>query len=433
MPALVILGIVLDRFQGILLETTCPVMNAAPDGSDEGYCMPIAQKIKHYMESASWIRGMFEEGIRLKQQYGADNVFDLSLGNPVMEPPPAFYAALRHLLQKPPPGMHRYMPNVGYAETRASVAAQLAKETGVAFTAEHIVMCVGAAAGLTVVLKTLLDPGDEVIFFAPYFVEYHFYVDYQNAVAKVVPTDDHFDLDLETLEDAVTPRTKVVLINSPNNPTGVVYPPATLKQLGELLQRKERQFNTKIYLVSDEPYKKLIYGGLTYPEVYMHHANTISVTSHAKDLALPAERIGYIATNPACADLQDLLSGLSFTTRTLGFVNAPALMQRALVHLQGVTIDMQQYERKRDFLCDQLTAMGYQLVKPQGAFYLFPKSPIDDDVAFVTALQAKNILTVPGRGFGTPGHFRIAYCVEDATIERAMEGFGAVAKTFGMG
>jgi aspartate aminotransferase len=394
--------------------------------------MPVAKKIKDYMESASWIRGMFEEGIRLKQQYGEDNVFDFSLGNPVLEPPPAFYKALRELVEHPLPGMHRYMPSVGYLETRAAVATQLAKETGIVFTADQIVMCVGAAAGLNVVLKTLLDPGDEVLFFAPYFVEYHFYVDYHGGVAKVVPTNATFDLDLEALEAAMTPRSKVVLINSPNNPTGVIYPPATLKALGELLQRKERQFNIKIYLLSDEPYKKLIYGGLTYPEIYPHHPNTISVTSHAKDLALPAERIGYIALHPECADLQDLVSGLSFTTRTLGFVNAPALMQRVLVKLQGVTVDMGVYERKRDFFCDNLTTMGYELVKPQGAFYIFPKTPIADDVAFVKALQTKNILTVPGRGFGTPGHFRIAYCVEDHTIERAMDGFRVAAKDFGL-
>jgi aspartate aminotransferase len=293
-------------------------------------------------------------------------------------------------------------------------------------------MCVGAAAGINVVLKALLDPGDEVIYFSPYFVEYDFYVDNQGGVAKVVATDAHFNLDLEALEGALTPRTKVVLINSPNNPTGVVYPTTTLKQLGEILQRKQQQFNTHIYLLSDEPYKKLIYGGLSYPELYPHHSNTISVTSHAKDLALPAERIGYIAVHPACADPDDLLGALSFTTRTLGFVNAPALMQRALVHLQGVTVEISQYERKRDLLYDNLTAMGYQLVKPQGAFYLFPKAPGDDDVAFVRALQAHRILTVPGRGFGTPGHFRIAYCVEDRTIERALDGFHAVAKAFGI-
>lgn len=394
--------------------------------------MPIARKIKEYMESASWIRGMFEEGIRLKQQYGEDNVFDFSLGNPVMEPPPAFHAALRQLLAHPQPGMHRYMPNVGYAETRTAVAAQLGTETGVPFTAEHIVMCVGAAAGINVVLKTLLDPGEEVLFFAPYFVEYHFYVDYHSGVAKVVPTDANFDLDLGALETAITPRSKVVLLNSPNNPTGVIYPTRTLKELGELLQRKERQFNTNIYLLSDEPYKKLIYGGLTYPEVYPYHPNTITVTSHAKDLALPAERIGYIAVNPACTDVKDLISGMSFTTRTLGFVNAPALMQRVITKLQGVTIDMHQYERKRNFLCDHLTEMGYCLVKPQGAFYIFPQTPIADDLVFVKALQAKNILTVPGRGFGGPGHFRIAYCVEDTTIERSMDSFRSVAREFGM-
>lgn len=395
--------------------------------------MPIAQKIRQYMESASWIRAMFEEGIRLKQQYGADNVFDLSLGNPVLEPPAVFYATLRRLLQDPQPGMHRYMPNTGYAETRAAIAAQLAQEAGVAFTAEHIVMCVGAAAGINVVLKTLLDPGDEVIVFAPYFVEYLFYIDNHGGVAKVVPTEAQFDLDLGALEAALTPRSKVVLINSPNNPTGVIYAAERLRQLGELLRRKEREFHTTIYLLSDEPYKKLLYGGLAYPEVYPHHPHTISVTSHAKDLGLPAERIGYIAVNPECAELDDLLGGLSFTTRTLGFVNAPALMQHALVSLQGVTVDMSRYERQRDFLCENLTALGYQLVKPQGAFYIFPKTPDEDDVAFVRALQAKQILTVPGRGFGRSGYFRIAYCVDDRTIERAMDGFQAVAKDFGMG
>lgn len=394
--------------------------------------MSIAKKIKHYMESASWIRDMFEEGIRLKQQYGEDNVFDFSLGNPVMEPPPQFHETLRQLLAHPQPGMHRYMPNVGYAETRAAVAQQLRKETGIPFAADHIVMCVGAAAGINVALRALLDPGDEVIFFAPYFVEYHFYADHHGGVARVVPTDAQFDLDLEALEAALTPRSKVVLINSPNNPTGVLYPATTLKQLGELLQRKQGEFNTTIYLLSDEPYKKLIYDGLIYPEVYPHYPNSITVTSHAKDLALPGERIGYLAINPTCANLEEVISGLSFTTRTLGFVNAPALMQRALTSLQGVTVDMAQYEHQRDFFCENLTAMGYQLIKPQGAFYIFPRSPIDDDVAFVKALQAKTILTVPGRGFGTPGHFRIAYCVEQRTIERAMDGFQAVAKEFGV-
>ena len=394
--------------------------------------MAIAKKIQQYMHAASWIRAMFEEGLRLKQEHGEDQVFDFSLGNPVMEPPPRFYEALGELVQHPRAGMHRYMPNAGYPATRTAIAEQLARETGTTFTADHIVMVVGAAGGLNVVLKTLLDPGDEVIVFSPYFVEYGFYIDNHQGITKVVPTDARFNLDLHALEQDLTPKSKVVLINSPNNPSGVVYPAATLQALGALLNRKQTEFGNPIYLVSDEPYKKLLYDGLTYPEIYPHYDNSIAVTSHAKDLALPGERIGYIATNPACADVQTLQDGFSFTNRTLGFVNAPALMQHVLTHLQGVTIDVAQYEHKRNLFCDNLQEMGYDLVRPQGAFYIFPRSPIADDVTFVQALQQKRILTVPGSGFGTPGYFRIAYCVEERTIENALAGFRDVAKQYGL-
>jgi aspartate aminotransferase len=394
--------------------------------------MAIAQKIRQHMQAASWIRGMFEEGLRLKQQYGEENVFDFSLGNPVMEPPPQFYEALQRLVQQPLPGMHRYMPNVGYPATRAAIAAQLTRETGVAFTADHITMVVGAAGGLNVVLKTLLDPGDEVIIFSPYFVEYHFYVENHQGITKVVPTDAQFNLNLEAIEQALSPRTKVVLMNSPNNPSGVMYPAATVQALGDLLTRKQATLGTQIYLVSDEPYKKLLYDGLTYPEIYPYYVNSIVVTSHAKDLALPGERLGYIAVNPACTDVRELQDGFSFANRTLGFVNAPALMQHAITHLQGVTIDISQYERKRNLFCENLQAMGYELVRPQGAFYIFPRALEPDDVAFVRTLQKKRILTVPGSGFGTPGYFRIAYCVEDRTIENALEGFHEVAREYGL-
>jgi aspartate aminotransferase len=395
--------------------------------------MAIAQRVRHHMQAASWIRAMFEEGIQLKQQYGADQVYDFSLGNPVLEPPPQFYEALHQLVTHPQPGQHRYMPNAGYPETRAAIAAQLTRETGVPLTAQHIVMVVGAAGGLNVILKTLLDPGDEVIIFAPYFVEYHFYVENHQGVSKVVPTDAQFNLDLEALAQALSPRTKMVLINSPNNPSGVVYPAATLQALGALLQQKQVEFGTQIYLVSDEPYKKLLYDGLVYPEIYPYYPNSLVVTSHAKDLALPGERIGYIATNPACIEVTELQDGLSFANRTLGFVNAPALMQHVITQLQGVTIDMGQYARKRDVLCTHLAAMGYQFVRPQGGFYLFPHAPIPDDVAFVKTLLQRRILTVPGSGFGTPGYFRIAYCVQDDTIERSFEGFQAVAREYGLG
>ena len=385
--------------------------------------MAIAQKVRQYMQAASWIRGMFEEGIRLKQAYGADNVHDFSLGNPVVEPPPAFHEALHRLVSQPRPGMHRYMPNTGYAETRAAVAAQLGRETGIAFTAEHVTMVVGAAGGLNVVFKALLDPGDEVMIFSPYFVEYNFYADNHQGVSNVVPTDARFNLDLAVIEAALSARTKIVLINSPNNPSGVLYDADTIAALGDLLRRKQEEFGTQIYLVSDEPYKKLLYDGLAYPEVHAYFDNSIAVTSHAKDLALPGERLGHVAVNPACADLDELLEAIGFANRTLGFVNAPALMQHVVRELQGVTIDMAQYERKRALICDELAAMGYEFVRPQGAFYLFPRSPIEDDTAFVNLLLQKHILAVPGRGFGTPGYFRLAYCVEDHTIENALPGF----------
>ena len=391
--------------------------------------MAIAQKVRQYMQAASWIRGMFEEGIRLKQEHGADNVYDFSLGNPVVEPPPEFHEALHRLVSQPKPGMHRYMPNTGYAETRTAVAEQLGRETGIAFTAEHITMVVGAAGGLNVVFKTLLDPGDEVMIFSPYFVEYNFYADNHQGVSKVVPTDARFNLDLPAIEAALSVRTKIVLINSPNNPSGVMYDAATVEALGDLLRRKQSEFGTQIYLVSDEPYKKLLYDGLTYPEVHDYFDNSIAVTSHAKDLALPGERIGHIAVNPVCAGLEELLEGLNFANRTLGFVNAPALMQHVVRELQGVTIDMRQYERKRALMCDALAAMGYEFVRPQGAFYLFPRSPIEDDTAFVNMLLQRRILAVPGRGFGTPGYFRLAYCVEDRTIVNALPGFKETLET----
>ena len=394
--------------------------------------MAIAQRVRQHMQASAWIRGMFEEGLRLKQQYGEEQVFDFSLGNPVLEPPPQFHDALRQVVNNPRAGMHRYMPNTGYAETRAAVAAQLSHETSLNWTENHIVMVVGAAGGLNVVLKTLLDPGDEVVIFAPYFVEYLFYVENHQGVSKVVSTDAQFNLDLETLAEALSPRTKVVLINAPNNPTGVVYAAATLEALGDLLRQKQEAFGSQIYLVSDEPYKKLLYDDTVYPEVYNAYANSIVVTSHAKDLALPGERLGYIATNPMCPEVKELQDGFSFANRTLGFVNAPALMQNVITYVQGVTIDMAQYERKRALLCDNLAAMGYDFVRPQGAFYLFPRAPGGDDVEFVRALQQERILTVPGRGFGTPGYFRIAYCVEDRTIENALEGFRSVARTYGL-
>ena len=394
--------------------------------------MPISDKVQGFVEQGSWIRRMFEAGINLKAQYGEDKVFDLSLGNPVVEPPQEFHQELLRLAQSPIKGMHRYMPNSGYPETRKAVAGGLAAETGLSFEAQHIVMTCGAAAALNVVLKTLLNPGQEVIILSPYFVEYVYYVDNHGGTAVTVATTSDFQLDLEAIEAAITPNTKALIVNSPNNPSGVVYPAESLRALGDLLNRKQAEYGVEIFIISDEPYRRIIYDGLTYPQVFPHYRNTVVVNSHAKDLALPGERIGYIAINPEYSGVEELVNGFTFCNRILGFVNAPALMQHLVRSLQGVTVDAGEYQRKRDYLFAHLTELGYSVTKPQGAFYFFPRSPVEDDVAFVDALQEWNVLTVPGRGFGTPGHFRISYCVEDRVLEGALEGFAKAAERFGL-
>ena len=389
--------------------------------------MALSEKVGRFVEEGGWIRRMFETGIALKRQYGEDKVFDLSLGNPVVEPPAQFHQELSRLADNPMAGMHRYMPNAGYAETREAVATGLGEETGVPFTMADIVMTCGAAGALNVVLKAILNPGDEVVFFAPYFVEYVYYTDNHGGIAVVAPTDDLFQPDLGALEGMITPRTRAVLINSPNNPSGAVYEMDLLRSLGDLLRRKREQYGTEIFLLSDEPYRRIIYDGLAYPHVYPHYDACIVVHSHAKDLALPGERIGYIAVNPAYEARAELVDGFTFCNRILGFVNAPALMQHAIRALQGVTVDVGDYQRKRDYLYRQLTEMGYEVFKPQGAFYMFPRSPQEDDAAFVDHLQQWNVLAVPGRGFGAPGYFRISYCVEDRVLEGAVQGFAAAA------
>ena len=395
--------------------------------------MAVAKKVRKFMEEGSWIRRMFEAGIVLKRQHGERNVFDLSLGNPVVEPPEAFVRELLRLASHPLPGMHRYMPNAGYVETRQAVAQSLAGETGLPFTAGEVVMTCGAAGALNVALKAILDPGDEVVIFSPYFVEYCYYVDNHGGVPRIVPTNgDTFQPDLAALEVALGPRTRAVLINSPNNPTGVVYGADVLRQMGELLRRNEARHGIETFLLSDEPYRKLLYDGLAYPHIFPHHSAAVVATSHSKDLALPGERIGYVAVSPRYQGRRELMDALVFCNRTLGFVNAPALMQHIVRALQGVTVDVAEYQRKRDYIYVQLVEMGYQVVKPQGAFYMFPRTPIEDDVAFVETLLEWNVLAVPGRGFGTPGHFRISYCMEDWTIEGALEGMKRAARKYGL-
>jgi aspartate aminotransferase len=385
--------------------------------------MPVSRRVAESMKSASWIRRMFEEGARLKAEVGADRVFDFSLGNPVLEPPPEVKQSLREALEDPAPGLHRYMPNAGLPAVRAAVAEFLSRDHGVPFTADRVLMCVGAGGGLNVVLKSILDPGDEVVVLAPYFPEYAFYID--NHGGRMVPADTGpgFLPDLAAVEKVLTPRTAAVLVNSPNNPTGVVYPQEALDALGALLRRHSERTGRVVHLVSDEPYRRILFDGLRPASVFRASGAAILVTSHSKDLALPGERIGVVATGPDCPDGAGLMAAFTFANRTLGFVNAPALMQRAVARLQGRTVDPGIYQAKRDRLCGALGSMGYDFVRPGGAFYLFPRAPGGDDVAFVRRLLDERVLVVPGSGFGTPGHFRISYCVTDREIDGSLEGF----------
>ena len=393
--------------------------------------MPIASKVKDYIERASWIRKMFEEGAALREEFGDENIYDFTLGNPTMEPPEEFHQELKKLAEHPVPGMHRYMNNAGYEETRSAVAEAIASNCHQPVTAEHIVMTCGAGAALNVVLKTLLNPGDEVIILTPYFVEYKFYIDNQGGVPVEVVTEENFQPDLDAIASAINKRTRAIIINSPNNPTGVIYPEVTLKKLGQLLNKKEEEFNSKIIAISDEPYARISYGDKV-PCIFNSIKNSLIVTSHSKDLALPGDRIGYLAANPAMSNVKLFMQGAIFCNRVLGFVNAPALMQRLVTGLQHISVDIEEYRIKRDMLYNKLINLGFDVVKPGGGFYLFPKSPLADEMEFIRIAQKFHILLVPGSGFGAPGYFRIAYCVDTEMIERSLPLWEKLAQAVGL-
>jgi len=392
--------------------------------------MAVARKIKEAMAQASWIRKMFEEGARLKAERGSDKVLDFSLGNPCLEPPDSYLEALREHLDDRTPGKYAYMPNAGYWETRKAVAAHLSRTRGTAIEADHVVMTCGAGGGLNVVLKTLLDPGDEVVVVAPYFPEYLFYIDNHGGIPTIVPAREDFLLDLAAIEGALTRRTCAVILNSPNNPTGRLYPQGMIDDLGRLLAGHSRSSGRPIYLISDEPYGDIVYDGRILPDVLGAYSNTILVNSYSKSLSIPGERLGYVAVHPGAADLSDLLGVLVFSNRILGFVNAPATAQNVIRKIQGVHIEVGQYQRRRDMLCDGLSDAGYRFFKPEGAFYLFPEAPGRDDIAFAHDLLVRGVLVVPGTGFGAPGYFRIAYCVEESTIRRSLPVFKEVLGHF---
>jgi aspartate aminotransferase len=382
--------------------------------------MPISAKVEQDMTQASWIRKMFEQGVRLKQQYGADQVFDFSLGNPIFEPPAAVQSSLQRLVGAGPAGLHRYMPNAGHPAVREAIAAHWRGLAGAEFADQDVIMTTGAAGALNVALKSLLDPGDQVVIIAPYFSEYRFYVDNHGGELVVAESSPEFDLDLDELERKLGPRTKAVLINTPNNPTGRMYSAERLAELGRLLADKERAHGRPITLLSDEPYRKIVYDGLSVPSVFAAHPNTVLVLSHSKDLGLAGERIGYALISPQHADREALRGAMTFVNRTLGFVNAPSLFQQVAADCQDASVPVEQYQQLRDLFCAGLERAGLEFVKPQGAFYLFPKTPTADDMAFVQQLLAHRVLAVPGAGFGRPGHIRLSYCVTRREIETAL-------------
>lgn len=395
-----------------------------PDrGKDQPMPGSIATKIENFMESGSWIRRMFEEGDRLKKEFGEDNVFDLTLGNPMGEPPEEFKRALRDALDDPTPGRHGYMPNAGYTDVRSKLAASLAEEHGVPLEGKHVIFTVGAAGALNVALKSLVNPGETVLIFSPYFVEYRFYIDNVGGQCRIVETDPEFNLDLTAIQDAFDPTVKALIINSPNNPTGRMYPEATLAQLVSLVRERSQEYGHPIYILSDGPYKRIVYEDHVAPSLLKMSDTSILCTSFSKELAIAGERLGYVAVNPNCPGIDKVMHALIFCNRILGFVNAPALMQRALGRVIGAVVDIEHYAENRTLLLSSLRQIGYDVITPEGAFYLFPKSPIEDDVAFVQELKKERILVVPGRGFGRSGYFRIAYCVTKEVLNKALSGF----------
>jgi aspartate aminotransferase len=381
--------------------------------------MSIGKAIAEQMEHASWIRRMFEIGARMKRERGEDNVFDFTLGNPDGEPPEKVIAELRRVVDTNRPRSHAYMPNAGFPAVREVIARQLSRQTGLSYTADHILMTVGAAGAINVVLKSLLDPGDEVIILVPFFPEYQFYIENHAGRMVLVDTDDAFQPDLARIAAAITPRTKAIILNSPNNPTGAVYSAEFLRGLEALISGLDHP----VTLIADEPYKSLIFDGLTLPVIPTLVRRTVVTYSWSKALAIPGERIGYLALSPQLPELDALRDACTFANRILGFINAPAVWQWVMVRTADLQIDPRPYQEKRDLLWNALTRFGYEVTKPQGTFYMFPQAPIADDLAFVRRLMDHGILAVPGSGFGRSGYLRLSLTIPFASIERSLPGF----------
>lgn len=391
----------------------------------------IADKMKNMVANSSAIRAMFEEGNRLAKIYGKENVYDFSLGNPNVPAPEAVKQAVIESLEEDPVVLHGYTSNSGYEDVRAAIATSINERFETKFEGKNIIMTVGAAGGLNVILKTLLNPQDEVITFAPYFGEYRSYVsNYDGVLVEVSPNTIDFQPKLGEFEQKITPKTKAVIINTPNNPTGVVYSEATIQKLAAIMEAKQKEYGTEIYLISDEPYRELVYDGVEVPYLTKYYDNTIVGYSYSKSLSLPGERIGYLVIPDEAADSEDILAAASVATRILGFVNAPTLQQKVVAKCLNEKTDISYYNRNRETLYNGLLECGFECIKPEGAFYLFVKAPIANEKEFCETAKKYNLLLVPGSSFGCAGYVRLAYCVAYETIVNSLPKFKELAKEY---
>jgi len=391
----------------------------------------ISKEIAENLKNSSWIRKMFSEGAQLRAEFGEENVFDFSLGNPFFEPPKTVTDKLKSIVNDTSSGSHRYMDNAGFKDVRQKIADNINKDIDKAISGDHVLMTVGAAGALNVVLKTILNPNEEVIIIAPYFAEYLFYIKNHRGIPVVIKSDSKtFEPDLDELAQVINEKTRAIIINSPNNPTGVIYSQKSLQKMSDIIEAAEKKYDKAIFLLADEPYKTIVYDNAQVPNVHNIFRNSIMVNSYSKSLGLAGERIGYIALNSKIEASSLLMEGLAFSNRTLGFVNAPALWQKVIADTLDSSVDISEYAKRRDVLYKHLTELGFEIVEPKGAFYLFPKALIEDDVEFVKAAKKYNILLVPGSGFGCPGYFRASYCVDMKMIERALPAFTEFVQTF---
>lgn len=394
----------------------------------------ISEKMKPYVKNNSAIRMMFEEGNRLRAKYGADKVFDFSLGNPSVPAPDSVREAIIELVNTTDPTvLHGYMSNAGFEDVRQTIAESLNRRFDTKFSAKNLIMTVGAASGLNVILKTILNPGEEVIVFAPYFLEYGAYVrNYDGVLVEISPDTTTFQPNLTEFEQKITPKTRAVVVNTPHNPTGVVYSEETIKKLSAILEAKQKEFGTVIYLISDEPYRELAYDGVEVPYLTKYYNNTVVGYSYSKSLSLPGERIGYLVIPDDADGSEELISAATIANRTLGCVNAPSLIQKVVAKCVDAKTDLAAYDKNRQALYNGLKECGFECIKPQGAFYLFVKSPVEDEKAFCEAGKKYNILMVPGSSFACPGYVRLAYCVSYETIVNSLPEFKKLAAEYGL-